>query len=592
MTKPMDEPNKDAVPGAASQSEMPAAGRGLAFKVAAVVLTVVSALAGTGLARWLQKDGPPPGQTAQRPAGVAQPVPWKLPSRMRGWDSPAKPDLVLLLSAQQYGYMLPCGCSHPQVGGLERRYNFLQLLRAQGWPVLSVDLGDVAQVRAPPGPVRLTNLQALIKYRYSMFALKAMDYTAVSIGKNEAALPLFNALGEFALNEPKPRVVVANLQGAAEKFPGQTAEWQPATVPGSALRVGVTGLVSPKVATDIRATDPGVDFTASAPALQAVLKKMADAGIDLRVLLYQGPVDMATACAEHFRHFQVVLSLCHEDEPPLNPQIAEKSKSLIVRLGHKGKYVGVLGVYRTGNPSQPLQFRYELVEMSEDYLTPKERRADHPITRLMEDCTHELRGDLNKFPGGAYLARAAQTANKHGLQMLPPVPGLAKPGTPTYVGSRTCKKCHDSAYKVWTKTPHSHAYQTLVDDRWPSLRQYDPECVMCHVTGFNYEGGFTDAVKTPLLENVGCESCHGPGSVHAANPNDPVWQARMMNNNKWKAPEDETPQAKARRQGEIEKFCVECHNIDNDVTWKNDGKEDPFPRKWRKIAHPTTVQGE
>jgi hypothetical protein len=49
--------------------------------------------------------------------------------------------------------------------------------------------------------------------------------------------------------------------------------------------------------------------------------------------------------------------------------------------------------------------------------------------------------------------------------------------------------------------------------------------------------------------------------------------------------------AKARREGKIEKLCVQCHDIDKDVTWKNDGKEDPFPRKWRKIAHPT-VQGE
>jgi hypothetical protein len=38
---------------------------------------------------------------------------------------------------------------------------------------------------------------------------------------------------------------------------------------------------------------------------------------------------------------------------------------------------------------------------------------------------------------------------------------------------------------------------------------------------------------------------------------------------------------------------VQCHDFDNDVTWKYDlpSKEEAFPRKWRKIAHPT-VQGE
>jgi hypothetical protein len=414
-----------------------------------------------------------------------------------------------------------------------------------------------------------------------------MDYTAVGIGENEAALPLFNALGEFALNEPKPRVVVANMMDAAQNFPGQTADWQPATAPGSSLRVGVTGLVSPKVATAIKAKDTQVQFSESRSALHAVLKKMGDARTDLPVLLYQGTVDQATACAKAFPQFQVVLSLCEDDVAPATPQVA--GKSLVIRLGHKSKDVGVLGVYRTGNPAQPLQFRYELVEMSEDFLTPKEKEANHPITQLMEDYTRELRGDLNKFPGGAYLARASQALIDHELQSLSAVPGLAKPGTPTYVGSESCKRCHGSAYEVWKNTPHSHAYKTLVEEaRRPSLRQYDPECVMCHVTGFGYKGGFTDAVKTPRLENVGCENCHGPGSVHAANPNDPVWQKRM---NPWKAPENEAPQAKVLRERRIERFCVECHDIDNDVTWKNDGKENPFPRKWRKIAHPT-VQGE
>jgi hypothetical protein len=482
--------------------------------------------------------------------------------------------------------MLPCGCSRPQVGGLERRYNFLQLLRVQGWPVMAVDLGDIAQQKAPPGPVQLSNLQGLLKYRYSMFALKAMDYTAVGIGENEGALPLFNALGRFALNERKPRVVVANLMGAAEKFPEQTAEWQQAMPPGSGLRVGVTSIVSPSVATAITAKDPGGQFSPIIGALKAVLKKMADVNTDLRVLLYQGPVEKAAACAETFPQFQVVLSLCEEDAAPASPRTV--GKSLVVRLGHKSKDMGVLGVYRTGNPADPFEYRYQMVEMSEDFMTPKEKEANHPVTQLMEDYTRELRGDLQKFPGGAYLARAAQTPNKHDFQVLPAVPGLAKPGTPTYVGSESCGRCHTSAYDVWKDSAHGHAYKTLVIATRPSLRQYDPECVMCHVTGFGYEGGFTDAVKTPRLENVGCESCHGPGSVHAANPNNPVWQTRM---NPWKVPEKETPQAKARREGKIEKSCVQCHDMDNDVTWKNDGKEDPFPRKWRQIAHPT-LQGD
>src|SRR5437660_891773 len=103
--------------------------RGLAFKLAALGLILVSGLAGTGLARWLRPTPPAPAENS----GPAAPASGGLvlPARLfRGWD---KPDLVLVLSGSQHGYLLPCGCSRPQVGGLERRWNFVQLLREKGW---------------------------------------------------------------------------------------------------------------------------------------------------------------------------------------------------------------------------------------------------------------------------------------------------------------------------------------------------------------------------------------------------------------------------------------------------------------------------
>jgi len=42
-----------------------------------------------------------------------------------------------------------------------------------------------------------------------------------------------------------------------------------------------------------------------------------------------------------------------------------------------------------------------------------------------------------------------------------------------------------------------YAYESLVKAKNPSHRQYDPECISCHVVGFGYKTGFTDEVKTP-----------------------------------------------------------------------------------------------
>jgi len=83
-----------------------------------------------------------------------------------------------------------------------------------------------------------------------------------------------------------------------------------------------------------------------------------------------------------------------------------------------------------------------------------------------------------------------------------------------YVGSDTCSLCHAKEYEKWTNTKHSSAFKTLVDVG----SEYDPECVVCHVAGMDYQGGFTSDNETEHLKNVGCENCHGPSSKHIISP--------------------------------------------------------------------------
>ncbi len=554
---PLDEPPR------------PHPARGWRFRAGAVAAAVC-------LVAGLASCRDPRSPDRRVPAGASD-RPW--PAHIfRKWP---KPDLALVLSGSMHGYLLPCGCSSPQLGGLERRYNFVQILRQKGWPVVAVDVGDVAQKE---GPLRLPNVPGLLKYRYAMKGLKEIGYTAVGIGEYEASLPLFEALCEWSLNEPSPRVVVANLKDAETNYPGTTRKWELAKVRGTDLTVGVTGLIGPTVAEKMaKRGGKQVDqvFDPSRPALEAVLGEMAQKQVDLRVLLYQGSQRLprepghgwkaeAVALAEAFPQFDVVVCLNEEDEPSAEPvwvpNAAAERKTLVAALGHKGKYVGVVGVFRTEQKDRPFELRYQLVEMSEWFKTPEEQENGHPVARLLEDYTREVRD-------GKLLDKYGQL--DHRLQVA--VKGV----TPTYIGSDKCKKCHDGAYTVWKNTPHSHAYETLVvRAKHPSNRQFDGECIVCHTVGFGYRGGFVNAVRTPHLKDVGCESCHGPGSEHAANPTNKQWQALM---NEWHAPEDEVPAAKTKRQERVEMFCITCHDADNDVTWK----ENAFERKWKRIAHPT-----
>lgn len=81
-----------------------------------------------------------------------------------------------------------------------------------------------------------------------------------------------------------------------------------------------------------------------------------------------------------------------------------------------------------------------------------------------------------------------------------------------YLGSDACASCHQNAFKVWKKSAHATAFETLqrID------RHHEDDCVSCHVTGWN-DGGYVSEKKTNHLKGVQCENCHGPGKDHVLN---------------------------------------------------------------------------
>jgi peroxiredoxin len=79
-----------------------------------------------------------------------------------------------------------------------------------------------------------------------------------------------------------------------------------------------------------------------------------------------------------------------------------------------------------------------------------------------------------------------------------------------YSGNEVCGVCHELEYETWTFTVHASAFDNLVKHGVESI----PECVPCHVVGSGEPGGFQNALETPELEGVGCETCHGRGGPH------------------------------------------------------------------------------
>lgn len=90
----------------------------------------------------------------------------------------------------------------------------------------------------------------------------------------------------------------------------------------------------------------------------------------------------------------------------------------------------------------------------------------------------------------------------------------------TFVGSRGCQECHTKEYQSWAQSPHAQAFATLEGEQ----NHGDAECQVCHTTGFGQPGGFPEG--GPGLQDVGCESCHGPGGTHIAT--DPVQPGTIL----------------------------------------------------------------
>jgi hypothetical protein len=85
----------------------------------------------------------------------------------------------------------------------------------------------------------------------------------------------------------------------------------------------------------------------------------------------------------------------------------------------------------------------------------------------------------------------------------------------TYRGNASCGTCHDEALAFWKRTGHGRAWATLVREQ----SDFDLSCVGCHMTGYLAAGG-ASLSQRPELRDVGCETCHGPGSLHEDAPDD------------------------------------------------------------------------
>jgi len=95
-----------------------------------------------------------------------------------------------------------------------------------------------------------------------------------------------------------------------------------------------------------------------------------------------------------------------------------------------------------------------------------------------------------------------------------------------YSGANNCSYCHPENWDGWSVTKHAWAYPSLMNVTHDA--GFGQSCEPCHNTGAGNPSiypatGYNPVTNGPTyLQNVTCQTCHGPASDHIASPNNPT----------------------------------------------------------------------
>jgi hypothetical protein len=377
-------------------------------------------------------------------------------------------EITIFFTGNQLGELKPCGCSGGQLGGLDRRYAILGTTPPENR--LIFDTGSLALEPTE---------QNLIKFNVIVQALSHLGYEVINLTEQDILIARQAGL----------------LEGMCQIFGCITA----CPVDDLDIPVKFTKQFSIN-GRKIDVTVGVVDTPQMHSNPENLFSRPPQTTVNILIVNRSGsgslpPTELIQSCKGLV---DCIIVPPQSDEPTL---IGDSNDTpLVITQSRLGKYVGKIRVMLEGQSDS----------------------SDRSGRPQLSFCAVAVTGDLPQEQElvGLYTdyQRLVKDAN-----LLEKYPRFVLPDNLEYVGSKSCKLCHDYEYHKWMTSPpvilpdlppaksrHSNAFATLVDVN----SDYDPECVICHVVGMRYETGFVTSERTPQLKDVGCENCHGPGSEH------------------------------------------------------------------------------
>ena len=320
-------------------------------------------------------------------------------------------------------------------------------------------------------------LQAYLKADVALNAMGAMQYDCLNLSNKEF---LFGP--DFILDSTNTYgvpVVSANIAYADSAAPVAAPS---RIITFDNFSVGITGILAEKYAAEVITPSDNASTTltvlAELPALQNAVSVLRGT-VDIVIVLANSGLEAAKDIARDIAGIDVIVAGHGTDETVVPMYINE---TCIVKTGYYGETIG--------NLTLSLDEHNTIIDFA------------GTVVRL--DKTIEQDSDVLDVMEVYYKSLEQYKEDLFNIEQRVPDAGKY------YVGADTCVPCHSTQHNSWTGSEHALAIESLEE----TFRDYDPECVSCHVTGIGYVGGFKRPDVTPELAGVQCEMCHGPGGAH------------------------------------------------------------------------------
>ena len=390
---------------------------------------------------------------------------------------------LLLFTGNTQAQLEPCGCFIGQSGGLPRRAKAIAAIRENGFSPLLVDLGGLQpsehldmKSHSFESNDHSTDTGVLMRDQHRV----QTTLTAMEMMGYDAFFP-FDSETEILQNR-EVNLPLAFLTQDSDAYEIKMVEGK---------RIGL-------VALDLK---DSMEVASVSDQLNVLVSEVQEQS-DFVVGLSHSPIEVNRALAREYPNFSAILS-------PYEGETEKIGDVLLAYCHSKGKTLGALMLSDgVGDISSKVQ-QIALTESVSD---------DPDVRKLLDDFYYQITID-----------HQLQIVS-HRLFASEP---LEQDDRNSYIGSQACQECHQKEFSQWSHSSHATAFNTLR----AVGREYYPECVTCHVTGLGYESGYEIGnPERAHLVDVGCETCHGPGKVHAYTP------------------------LKENIRGQVpEKVCMECH---------------------------------